>query len=113
MISSSEFHKRIVRLCEENGTSLTAFLERNGISRSVGTSMQRAKKPSEKVAIAASKEFGVPVEWLLGLENEHIEINHSFVLSDVESKIITGLRDSSSEMRNTLIKMLAAAFDFE
>lgn len=111
MFTGLEFYDQLDSVCKKNGTTVSAFLLSIGKQKSLGSSMKKAQTPNHQVALAASKQFGVPLSLLLGTENELPSLASDITLSEEEINLILGLRSSEPIIRDTVLRMVSAAID--
>lgn len=71
--------------------------------------MKKAQKPNHQVALAASKQFDVPLSFLLGTDDELMSSTSDIVLSEDELNLISSFRSCDSIIQKTILRMVNAA----
>ena len=63
------FYDILKKLCEQHGTTVTAFARDAGIAKGSPSSWQRGSEPNSLALRKASEFFGVSTDYLLGLDD--------------------------------------------
>lgn len=105
-----EFYNRLSEVCKAHGTSVTALLLDLGKPKSLGSSIQKAKKPNVEVANAAAGRFGVSASWLLGIQ-ESPHDSGLVKLNESEMNFINRLRMVNVDAQSIILNIALSTID--
>lgn len=104
------FSENLNRICQEQGTTVSAILKRMGVSTSKVTLWNNGSLPKQEMLLKLAKELGCSVMDFFADNEDGTSVSDYVVLDEDEKEVIRMFRGLTNKERH---KFMAQAYSYE